>query len=71
MPLVPFLILKGSAVLAVSIALTAAALFGVGAAISLFTGRDAWRGGLRMLLIGGTAGAITFAVGRLLGVSLG
>jgi VIT1/CCC1 family predicted Fe2+/Mn2+ transporter len=70
-PLVPFLALKGSAALAVVIGVTAAALFGVGAAISLFTGREAWRGGLRMLLIGGAAGAITFAIGRLLGVSLG
>jgi VIT1/CCC1 family predicted Fe2+/Mn2+ transporter len=35
----------------------------------LFTGRPAWRGGLRMLLIGGAAGAATFAIGRALGLS--
>jgi len=41
----------------------------VGAAISLFTGRGALRGGLRMLLIGGAAAATTFLIGKLLGVT--
>jgi VIT1/CCC1 family predicted Fe2+/Mn2+ transporter len=40
-------------------------------AISLFTGRDAWRGALRMVLIGGGAGVIAWLVGRMLGVALG
>ena len=57
--------------LPVSIGLTAAALFGVGATISLFTGRSALRDGLRMLGIGGAAGALTYAIGHLLGVNLG
>jgi VIT1/CCC1 family predicted Fe2+/Mn2+ transporter len=38
--------------------------------LSLFTGRQAWRGGLRMLLIGGGAGAVTYLIGSLLGVTL-
>jgi VIT1/CCC1 family predicted Fe2+/Mn2+ transporter len=42
----------------------------VGAAISLFTGRAALRGGLRMLIIGGAAAASTFLIGKLLGVSI-
>jgi len=50
--------------------LTAVALFGVGSMISLFTGRSAVRDGLRMLAIGGGAGAVTYVVGTLLGVSL-
>jgi VIT1/CCC1 family predicted Fe2+/Mn2+ transporter len=70
-PLVPFLFGKGPATLYVSIGLTAAALFAVGSTLSLFTGRGALRGGVRMLLIGGAAGALTFVIGRLLGVSLG
>ncbi len=70
-PLVPFLLLKGGAALGTSIGITAVALFAVGAAISLFTGRSAARDGLRMLAIGGVAGALTFSMGRLLGVSLG
>lgn len=35
-----------------------------------FTGTRALWGGLRMLLLGGAAGAATFGIGRLLGVSL-
>jgi VIT1/CCC1 family predicted Fe2+/Mn2+ transporter len=50
--------------------LSAAALFAVGAAISLFTGRSALAGGLRMLGIGAAAGAITYAIGSAVGVGL-
>jgi VIT1/CCC1 family predicted Fe2+/Mn2+ transporter len=53
-----------------AVVLAGLALFGVGAALSLFTGRGAFRGGLRMLAIGAAAGAATFFIGRLLGVSL-
>jgi vacuolar iron transporter family protein len=70
-PLAPFLLLNGGAALGTSIGITAVALFAVGAAISLFTGRSAVRDGLRMLAIGGLAGALTFSIGKLLGVSLG
>ena len=42
----------------------------VGLAISLFTGRDALRGALRMVLIGGGAGVVSFLVGHLLGVAI-
>jgi len=70
-PLLPFLFGKNPDALYVSIGLTAAALFAVGSTLSLFTGRGALRGGVRMLLIGGAAGALTFAIGRLLGVTLG
>ena len=69
-PLLPFLLLTGSAALLGSIALTAVSLFGVGAVISLFTGRNALRDGLRMLAIGAAAGGVTYAVGKLMGVSL-
>jgi VIT1/CCC1 family predicted Fe2+/Mn2+ transporter len=70
-PLLPFLLSTGTAALAGSIGLTAVSLFGVGAVISLFTGRNAVRDGLRMLGIGAAAGGVTFAVGNLVGVSLG
>jgi vacuolar iron transporter family protein len=42
-------------------------LFAVGAALSLFTGRNAALGGIRMLAIGAAAGALTFLIGRYLG----
>jgi VIT1/CCC1 family predicted Fe2+/Mn2+ transporter len=70
-PVAPFLVLGGDAALGTAIGITAVALFGVGAAISLFTGRSAVRDGLRMLAIGSVAGAATYGIGRLLGVSLG
>ncbi len=69
-PLLPFFALSGGRALIISIGVTALALFAVGAAISLFTGRSALRDGLRMLFIGAAAGALTYAIGKLLGVSL-
>jgi vacuolar iron transporter family protein len=69
-PVAPFLFATGNTALMASIALAACALFAVGATISLFTGRTAVRDGLRMLCIGGGAGAATYAIGRLLGVGL-
>ena len=71
LPLAPFMVLSGPRTLPVAIGVTALALFGVGALLSLFTGRGALRSGLRMLVLGAIAGAVTFAVGRLVGVSLG
>src|SRR5450432_426441 len=70
-PLVPFLASRGASALPASVGLTAAALFGVGAAISLFSGHGALRGGLRMLLIGAAAATATFFIGRALGVAVG
>lgn len=70
-PLLPFVGVAGEQALPLSIAFTALALFAVGAAISLFTGRSALRDGLRMLFIGAAAGALTYGIGRLLGVGLG
>lgn len=70
LPLLPFLVGLGDAALLVSLAVSAIALFAVGAALSLFSGRGALAGGARMLALGGTAGAATWGIGRLLGVGL-
>jgi VIT1/CCC1 family predicted Fe2+/Mn2+ transporter len=74
-PLAPFLLAgrhqPGAVGLRYAVALTAVALFAIGAATSLFTGRAAVRGGVRMLLIGGAAAAATFLIGRWLGVAVG
>ena len=69
-PLLPFLMVGHRGALPVSIALTGVALFSVGAVLSLFIGRRALYGGLRMLAIGACAGALTFFIGRMLGVAL-
>jgi vacuolar iron transporter family protein len=70
-PLVPFFFgarLPGAAL--AGTALAAAGLFGTGAAMSLFTGRNPWLGGLRMLGIGALAGGTVFLIGRLIGVDV-
>jgi vacuolar iron transporter family protein len=69
-PLLPFLLSRDAAALKISIALSAVTLLGVGAALSLFTGRGALRSGLRMLAIGAAAGAVTYVVGKLVGFGL-
>src|ERR1700704_4998301 len=71
-PLLPFVV-RASAVspLTATIALTCVALFAVGMVLSLFTGRDAFRGALRMVLIGGGAGGGGFLGGKALGGGLG
>ncbi|RMD83531.1 MAG: hypothetical protein D6815_06325 [Candidatus Dadabacteria bacterium] len=71
LPLLPFLVHPGSGNLAAVAAVTGLGLFGMGAAISLFSGKHALAGGLRMLMIGGGAGVATYIVGKALGVSLG
>jgi len=70
-PLLPFLFVRGGQAILVAVALTSVALFAVGATLSLFTGRNAWLGGLRMLGIGAAAGAGTYIIGKALGVTLG
>lgn len=68
-PLLPFVFAARDHALIITGLLTALALFAVGATLSLFTGRGAVRSGSRMLLLGGLAAAVTFAVGHLFGVS--
>ena len=72
-PLVPFLVMRSTATttLIATAALTCCALFGVGLVLSLFTGRDALKGALRMVVIGTGAGVVSFIVGRALGVAIG
>jgi len=70
-PLLPFVLTKGNVALGSSIVATGVALFCVGASLSLFTGRNSLAGGMRMLAIGACAGALTYAIGRVLGVTLG
>ncbi len=71
-PLLPFLWGDSrQSALITSAWMTGVALFLVGLALSLFTGRGALWGGLRMLLLGGGAGVITFYLGQWLGAALG
>ena len=67
-PLAPFAAgLQGTGGITTAAGATLVALALVGMVLSLFTGRAAWRGALRMVLIGGGAGIVAFLVGRALG----
>jgi vacuolar iron transporter family protein len=70
-PVAPFFFLSGWSAVTVSAVLSALALFGIGAAITLLTGRSVWFSGLRQVLIGGAAAALTYGLGTLLGVAIG
>jgi VIT1/CCC1 family predicted Fe2+/Mn2+ transporter len=66
-PLLPFFVTRGTAAVMSSGVLSGLALFGIGAAITLFTGQPVWRSGGRQLLLGLAAAGVTFGVGRLIG----
>lgn len=68
LPLIPFLLGLGRGVL-IAACLSGAALFVVGALLSLFSGKSALLGGARMLLIGSAAAAATYFIGSLFNVS--
>jgi vacuolar iron transporter family protein len=70
LPVVPFFFGGGLAAVVVSALLSVLALFGVGAAISVFTGRHAGRSGLRMAAIGAVVATATFLIGKLVGVGV-
>jgi VIT1/CCC1 family predicted Fe2+/Mn2+ transporter len=69
-PVSPFIFTGGMSAVFISIGLSALGLFGLGAAITLFTGRPVWKSGLRMVVFGLLAAAVTFGIGRLIGVSI-
>jgi len=64
-PLLPWV--AGVPVLAVTLALTAIALVAGGMVVGRLTGRPVLRSGLRQLMLGGLAIAVTFGVGHLIG----
>jgi vacuolar iron transporter family protein len=68
-PLLPFAFASGTAATIAAIVASAAALFGVGAAMSLITGRRLVVAGARMLFIGTAAAAISFGIGSLFHVA--
>jgi VIT1/CCC1 family predicted Fe2+/Mn2+ transporter len=69
-PVAPFFFLSGWAVIATSLAVSALAMFAIGAGTTLFTGRGVLFSGARQVAIGIAAAAVTFGLGRLIGVSL-
>jgi VIT1/CCC1 family predicted Fe2+/Mn2+ transporter len=69
-PVVPYLLLNGQTAFVTSLGLSLLALFAVGAGVSLLTGRGVLYSGLRQVALGAAAAAVTYAVGRAIGVSV-
>jgi vacuolar iron transporter family protein len=70
-PVLPYFFVAGTQAVVVSVVLSVNGLFAIGAAITVITGRNAVVSGLRQVLFGVAAAAITFGVGRLVGANLG
>jgi len=69
-PVIPFMFTNGMTAVAISVAFGAVGLFLIGAAITLFTGRNVWYSGFRQVLFGLLAAAITFGIGKIIGVAI-
>lgn len=69
-PLFPFFILEGMNAIYLSVGASVIGLFGIGAAITLFTGKGVFYSGMRQVFFGLAAAAVTFGIGTLIGVSL-
>lgn len=69
-PLLPFIFLTGSHAIVLSVMTSTLGLFSIGAAITLFTGKNVWYSGFRMVIFGLIAAAITFGIGNLIGVAI-
>jgi len=69
-PVIPFFFSGGINAIILSTILSAAGLFFIGASITLFTGKSVWSSGLRQVLFGLAAAAITFGIGKIIGISI-
>ena len=70
-PVLAYFVTSGPGAFAASLVLSLVALFAVGAAVSLLTGRGTVFSGLRQVGIGAVAAAVTYAVGTVVGVGIG
>jgi VIT1/CCC1 family predicted Fe2+/Mn2+ transporter len=69
-PLAPFIFAVGVKAIVLSVVASAIGLFLIGAAITLFTGKNLWSSGFRQVMFGLAAAAITFVIGKLIGVAV-
>jgi len=69
-PVVPYVMATGGVAFWTSLGLSVAALFAVGAGVSLLTGRSLLFSGGRQVLIGMAAAVVTYVVGNLIGVAV-
>lgn len=69
-PVLPFMFTSGTQAIIISVSASAIGLFLIGAAITIFTGKNVWYSGFRQVSFGLAAAAITFGIGKLIGVSI-
>jgi VIT1/CCC1 family predicted Fe2+/Mn2+ transporter len=69
-PVLPFMFSSGMKAVVISVCASAIGLFVIGAAITLFTGKNVWYSGIRQVIFGLVAAAITFGIGKLIGISI-
>jgi VIT1/CCC1 family predicted Fe2+/Mn2+ transporter len=69
-PVLPYVFASGSGAFLGAIVVSLAGLFGVGAGVSLLTGRSVLFSGGRQVAIGAGAAAVTYVVGLAIGVSV-
>jgi VIT1/CCC1 family predicted Fe2+/Mn2+ transporter len=69
--MLPYLIWSGTTAIILSLVVSAIGLFIIGAAITLMTGKSIWFSGTRQVLVGIAAAALTFGIGKLIGISVG
>jgi VIT1/CCC1 family predicted Fe2+/Mn2+ transporter len=62
--------MRGNIAVASSVVVSGLALYGIGGAITVFTGNPVWRSGGRQLLLGLAAAGVTFGIGKLIGVAI-
>lgn len=69
-PVLPFFFTSGFSAIIFSVAGSAIGLFVIGAAITLFTGKNVWYSGFRQVFFGLAAAAITFGIGHFVGIAI-
>lgn len=69
-PLLPFILGLGQRAFGIAAVLAALALVVVGMVSARITQQSVWRGGARLLVVGGGAGVVAYLIGRALGVTV-
>lgn len=69
-PVFPFFFMTGLPAIIVSLSVSTVGLFIIGSVITLFTGRSVFYSGFRMVIFGLIAAGLTFAIGKLVGMSI-
>jgi VIT1/CCC1 family predicted Fe2+/Mn2+ transporter len=71
LPLIPWLVGSGTAATIASVIIGAVTASAVGWLLGLMTGRSRWRTALRQLVVAAVAAAVTFGIGRAVGLGTG